>query len=90
MPRPKKSKVKIPIEKEGALSKHGYKMRDSTKKRRQALTKALKESSRSKITKRLQALQVFNKNDDPDLSKIARSDRDWIRTNVHPSSIRNR
>ena len=90
MPRPKKSKVKIPIEKEGALSKHGYKMRDPAKKRRQALKKAVQFSSKNKVSKRLLALQVFNKNDDPDLSQIARSDRDWIRTNVHPSSIRNR
>lgn len=82
--------VRIPIEKEGSLTKHGYRMRDPPKKRRTALKKAVKRYGYTSVAQKLIALQVLNKRDDPDLSQTARRDREWLRERYRPSSIRSR
>jgi hypothetical protein len=82
--------VRIPIEKEGSLTKYGYRMRDPPKKRRTALGKAVKRYGYTSVAQKLIALQVLNKTDDPDLSQTAKRDREWLRERHRPSSIRSR
>jgi hypothetical protein len=75
----KRSKViKTPLKK-GALTKHGYSTKSPAKTRHTALRKAVKASTAGTVIKRLNVLQVYNKNRSPKVAKIARSDMAFVR-----------
>jgi len=79
MKRSKSRKViKTPLKK-GALTKHGYSTKSPAKTRHTALRKAVKASTAGTVIKRLNVLQVYNKNRSPKVAKIARSDMAFVR-----------
>jgi len=43
-----------------------------------------------KTTDKLIDLQVLNKNRNPEFSRVAKSDRSWLRTEYRGSSVRSR
>lgn len=65
----------------GVLEKFGYfdVRRMPTSKRQHALKRALGELKPLALFRRLNALYVLNKDKDPDIAKVFRSDRDWVR-----------
>lgn len=78
MPRATQIRIKAELEPE-ELSKHGYRMRASALSRHRALASAVQEDGAFTVHKRLNLLYVWNKSDDPDLAKIARADRNWVK-----------
>ena len=68
--RGKRSKRVLPHLKEGSLSKYGFHINASPKKRKSSLRKAEKVYGKSKLIKKLNAVRVLTKNTDPKASKI--------------------
>lgn len=74
-----KSKVRIPIKKEGSLSKFGYHTSNGDRSRHMALKKAIKGGrDTTAVSQRLHALATLNKNRNPTLSKIVKNDAWWV------------
>jgi len=76
--RKRKTVIKVSLKK-GALTKHGYSTKSPAKVRQTALRKAVKASSPGTVIKRLNIIQVYNKNRSPKVAKIARSDMAFVR-----------
>lgn len=77
----RKSKVIIPIAKEGSLDKFGYydlKQKNATQ-RRIALKRALKNVKPLSVYRRIIALATLHKNTDPKLHVSLLADADWIK-----------
>ena len=72
---------------EGELIKHGYRMRASATARHRALAKAVREDGGLTVHKRLILLYTWNKNDDPDLARIARADANWVKKKYYGTSL---
>ena len=74
-------KVIIPISKKHELGKYGYKNVKSlgVRKRRQALTKAVKKYKAKKVLSKLGAIRTLNKNKDKDLSLKYLNNMVWLR-----------
>lgn len=66
--------------KKGGLSKYGYHMKDNAEKRHKALKKALKHNSYASIVRKINALSILMKNTEPYLSKKAKADLKWLKT----------
>jgi hypothetical protein len=60
------------------LEVYGYGMRKTPKARHRALVRAVQVYGPLAVFHKLNALQVLNKNDDPDLAAIARSDKRYV------------
>ena len=72
---------------EGELIKHGYRMRASATARHRALAKAVREDGGLTVYRRLNLLEVWNRNDDPDLARIARADKEWVKKTYYGSDL---
>jgi len=76
---PKRIQEKIRRElREGELVKHGYSMHKPAKLRHQALAKSVEEDGALTVYRRLNLLYVWNKNQNPKLARIAKSDMEWV------------
>ena len=64
--------------KKGELTKHGYSIRKSDEARHRALAKAVKEDGALTVYKRLNLLYVWNKNNNPDIARVAKEDMEWV------------
>lgn len=76
-----RSKVRIPVRKENFLTRFGYGAYKSESVRHSALTKAVKAYGASSVVKKLNVLVIYNKNNQPQLSKLFAEDRDWVSRN---------
>lgn len=86
-------KIKLTLNNQGSLKKHGYSTKDLAGVRRKALKKSIHSRMRkSKMTRhdaavsvvrRLTTLQVFHKNKKKRLSDLFRRDANWIRKNMY-------
>lgn len=65
----------------GDLTKYGYQnvIQLSKEKRRQILKKCLQEYGPLSIFRKLNAVYIYNKNTNPEISEIFKEDRDWIK-----------
>ena len=82
MPRATQLRIRAEVER-NELRKHGYRMRSKQATRHMALGKAVHEDGGLRVFRRLNLLMVWNKNDDPDLAKIAEKDRDWVKDHYY-------
>jgi len=64
----------------GTLSQYGYSTGKSEAERRRSLKKAVGVSKPLSVYRKLNALYVLNKNKNPVLAKLYRSDADWVKT----------
>jgi hypothetical protein len=62
------------------LGKYGYHFDITKKDRAAALSKAIKEYGALSVYRSLNAIAVYNKNTHPEMAKVAKEDRDMIRT----------
>jgi hypothetical protein len=76
-----RSKVRIPVRKEDFLKRYGYGAYRPESVRHSALTKAVKAYGASSVVKKLNVLAIYNKNNQPQLSKLFAADRDWVSRN---------
>ena len=74
----KKPQVYLPKLKQGALTKHGYSVHESSKMRHAAIKKALKEYTPGELVKKLNAVRVLSKNTAPENSAIYAKDIKYI------------
>ena len=70
----------IPSLKKGMLTQHGYKVKSPAKVRHTALRKAVAKSGSGKVIKRLNVLGVYNKFKNPSITKVAKSDMEFVRS----------
>ncbi len=70
---------KIKLHHEGTLVKLGYRLEEPAKKRRPALKKAVRVYGYKRTADKLIALQVLNKNHNPEFSETARKDREFLK-----------
>jgi hypothetical protein len=78
------------IKHEGSLTRLGYHEHEPAKSRHRALGKSVRKFGYKKTTDKLIDLQVLNKNRNPEFSRVAKSDRSWLRTEYRGSSVRSR
>lgn len=76
----RKSKVRIPIKKNGDLTNLGYSMTKKARTRHGALKKAVKKFGRATVSRKLNALAVLNKRRHPATARKARADRKYAMT----------
>lgn len=74
----KKPQVYLPKLKQGALTKHGYSIHESSKMRHTAIKKAMKEYTPGELVKKLNAVRVLSKNTAPENSAIYAKDIKYI------------
>jgi len=71
--------VRIKVTK-GSLRKHGYALTDITLvDRRKALRKAVKNEGALAVFRKLNVIGIYQKNTNPQISKRAIADRNWVR-----------
>lgn len=75
--RRRKSKVRIPIKHTGDLVNLGYSMTKKARSRHGALKKAVKKFGRATVSRKLNALAIFNKRRHPATARKARADRKY-------------
>lgn len=63
----------------GMLGKYGYNTKISDRARRTALRKAVSGEEYATIVRRLNALSILQKNTNPRVYKILRSDMEWMK-----------
>ena len=73
----RKSKVRIPMKKNGDLVNLGYSMTKKARTRHGALKKAVKKFGRATVSRKLNALAIFNKRRHPATARKARADRKY-------------
>lgn len=83
-----KNKLRIVLHK-GTLTQHGYSSKDKSTTRRKSLTKAVimmsiekgesTHTSALRVFRKLNVLATLNKNKNPKLSKIFKSDAEWVK-----------
>lgn len=85
----KLQQVRIPIKKNGDLTRHGYAARLPAAQRRVALAAAVRGLGRTPVVRKLNALAVVNKNRSPRLAAIFRRDMAWVQKqkNYHMASM---
>lgn len=74
------SKVRIHVRK-GTLSKYGYSSHLSTAERHHALELAAENEGWLPIFRKLNVLMIFNRNNNPQLSRLFESDKRWVKAN---------
>jgi len=77
--RKRRSPVRIVIKNKGSLTKLGYSMSKSSQSRHVALGKAVRKYGYRSVMGKVNALYVFNKNNNPSLAKKASSDKKWLK-----------
>ena len=65
--------------KKNQLRKYGYSTSISTRKRHQALTKAIKDNPALRIFRRLNAVRILSKRTNPKVSQVFLQDMKWVR-----------
>lgn len=70
-------KVRIPIKHTGDLTNLGYSMTKKARTRHGALKKAVKKFGRATVSRKLNALAIFNKRRHPATARKARADRKY-------------
>lgn len=82
-------KVRIPIKKNGDLTRHGYAARLPAAPRRVALAAAVRVLGRTPVIRKLNALAVVHRNRSPRLAAIFRRDMAWVQKqkNGHMASM---
>jgi len=65
--------------KKNQLRKYGYSTSISTRKRHQALTKAIKDNTALRIFRRLNAVRILSKRTNPKVSQVFLQDMKWVR-----------
>jgi hypothetical protein len=73
-------KVRIPMKKNGDLVKLGYSLSKTARSRHGAIKKAVKKFGRVTVSRKLNALAVFNKRRHPMTARKARADRKYTMT----------
>ena len=73
----RKSKVRIPVKKNGDLTKLGYSMTKKARSRHSAIKKAVKKFGRATVSRKLNALAIFNRRRHPATARKARADRKY-------------
>jgi len=71
-------KVRIPIKHTGDLTKLGYSMTKKARTRHGALKKAVKKFGRATVSRKLNALAIFNKRRHPATARKAKMDRKYV------------
>lgn len=82
----KASEKVLPKPKKGGLGKYGYHniKTTGTAKRRAALTSAVKDEGYAPIVRRLNLIANYNKNSDPRVHALMRSDMAWMKKYLAP------
>ena len=65
--------------KKGMLTKYGYSTHVVQAERHSALIRAMKDASTGYIWKRLNAIEILNRNTNPEVAAKIKSDMDWLR-----------
>jgi len=65
--------------KKGMLTKYGYSTRAIQAERHSALIRAMKDASTGYIWKRLNAIEILNRNTNPEVAAKIKRDMDWLR-----------
>lgn len=73
----KTRKVRIPIKKNGDLTNLGYSMTKKARSRHSSLKKAVKKFGRATVSRKLNALAIFNRRRHPATARKARADRKY-------------
>lgn len=68
--------------KRGELKKHGYVYRKTTEERHLALRRAVKEFGPLNLYHKLDAVAKLSKRTAPDVSKVFKNDRNWVRATM--------
>lgn len=68
--------------KKGTLSNFGYSSKIQAKKRKEALTEAVKNIGYGIVVKKLNAISILNKNTNPKISEIFKKDMNWVQKNL--------
>jgi len=76
----KTRKVRIPVKHTGDLTNLGYSLSKKSRTRHGALKKAVKKFGRATVSRKLNALAVFNKRRHPATARKARADRKYAMT----------
>uniref|UniRef100_A0A6C0HM65 Uncharacterized protein n=1 Tax=viral metagenome TaxID=1070528 RepID=A0A6C0HM65_9ZZZZ len=74
----KTRKVRIPIKRTGDLVNLGYSLSKKARSRHSSLKKAVKKFGRATVSRKLNALAVFNKRRHPVTSRKAKMDRKYV------------
>jgi len=75
-----KRKVLIPVLHKGTLSKHGWSSKKPVAERRKALKSAMKKMTPGTLVKKLNLLSIYNKNKNPELSKLCKQDMIFVQS----------
>ena len=73
-------KVRIPVKKNGDLTNLGYSLSKKSRSRHSSLKKAVRKFGRATVSRKLNALAVFNKRRHPATARKARADRKYAMT----------
>lgn len=66
----------------GTLGRYGYKTKFSTGARHEALRKAVAGESYAAVVRKLNAVSILQRNTNPSVYKILRSDMAWVQKNL--------
>lgn len=78
MPLAVQRRIRETLEEE-ELRKHGYRMDAGEASRRRALAKSVREDGGLTVFRRLNLLQLWQRDRDPRLASIAHSDKEWVK-----------
>lgn len=73
----KTRKVRIPVKKNGDLTNLGYSLSKKSRSRHSSIKKAVKKFGRATVSRKLNALAIFNKRRHPATARKARADRKY-------------
>ena len=73
-------KVRIPVKHSGDLTNLGYSLSKKSRTRHGAIKKAVKRFGRATVSRKLNALAIFNKRRHPATARKARADRKYAMT----------
>jgi hypothetical protein len=76
----KTRKVRIPVKHSGDLTNLGYSLSKKSRTRHGAIKKAVKKFGRATVSRKLNALAIFNKRRHPATARKARADRKYAMT----------
>ena len=75
---PGKGPVILPKLQQGTLTQFGYSSKNSDIKRHNSLKKAINKYTKSAVIHKLSAISTLNKNTNPALSELYKSDITWV------------
>ncbi|HVP41509.1 MAG TPA: hypothetical protein VMS95_06120 [Candidatus Krumholzibacteriaceae bacterium] len=80
MPKATQKRIHANLRK-GQLEKYGYAMHLPDEERHEALKRAIAATNPTQVFREINLLEVFNRNNHPDLVQIAIKDKEWIAKN---------